>query len=120
MRFREPDDSKLPRVTLPLKASGHYYIVGWDGPTYWAVDGEGVFWEDNGHGFPLEPFVRYDLGLGSRKYKIEVIHSHPEIQDALVAAWGFKQPMPSWIRAALYHKWTPPAGFDATIYDPDL
>lgn len=41
--------------SFPLKGNGKILHLGWDIPTYWAIDKENQFWMSNGHGDCLMP-----------------------------------------------------------------
>ena len=47
--------------TAPLRYHGKLWHAGWDIPTRYAVDANGVPWMDNAHGHPLEQTTWHTL-----------------------------------------------------------
>lgn len=54
-------DSFASPAAFPLKAEGNLWHTGWDIPTRWAVDADGVTYMDNGHGHKLTPVTQTEL-----------------------------------------------------------
>lgn len=87
---------------LPLRERGAFRHEGWDIPTRWAIDANGVCWMDNAHGHPLG-IVKPQILLGGCEREGE----RRRLQKVL----GLPVDRPSWVKTALHYGWTPPEGW---------
>ncbi len=88
--------------TLPLKTRGSIEHRGWDIPTRYAIDADGVCWMDNAHGHPLSRTT------GDRL----IANAEDESRrNAIRSALGIEFPMPEWAQIAKRAGWTPPEGW---------
>lgn len=94
------DDFSTP-PSLPLKVRGNIRHLGWEIPTMWAVDAEGICWMNDGFGSPMKPCTSTDLLKMAEQDEV----SHGLIANAL----GIPH-VPAWQVKALAAGWRPPKG----------
>lgn len=88
--------------TLPLRERGEFHHEGWDIPTRWAIDGNGICWMDDAHG--------HALGRVSPRVLLAECSNEAE-KRRLQGVLGLPIDRPSWVLTALRYGWTPPEGW---------
>lgn len=106
----EPVHAALTLDPSAIRVQGEYWTEGWDIPTRWAVSTDGRCWMDSAHGG--------DLRMVPARTLLDDAYDAGQ-DEAIRQALGRKPSLPSWIRAALAHGWTPPGEFDREAYDVD-
>lgn len=86
----------------PNRLSGEYDRKGWDIPTKFVVDVDGVCWMNMAHGDPVQLTHCIEL--------IQDMESegHEELANKVRVAIGQQAEEPLWARTARQHGWTPP------------
>lgn len=95
--------------TLPIRAYGEIWSVGWDIPTRWAVDARGKTWVNDAHGGPMGRCIVEVL--------LSQANNDPESLKTIYEVLGKKPPMPEWAQVALSMGWTPPKEFNRAEFE---
>lgn len=91
----------LVAPTEPFKMNGKIWIHGWDIPLKFVVDAENICWINDAHGGPLEP-------CNSETLIAEAENDSEKLANEIRTVLGLENPVPSWMKQALAHGWTPP------------
>lgn len=96
---------------LPLRFSGSYATMGWDTPNYWTIDQKGQAWQDvGGHGGGLKRCTLEEM--------LEAMDPEAtDLRDDIRRTLGMKPVLPEWMKTAFSAGWTPPPGFDRSLYE---
>lgn len=96
----------------PLKAYGVIDHLGWDIPSYWAIDANGVVYANlTAHGRVMEKSSLSKVLRSARLGRADAAETM--IRKAL----NMKPAPPEWMRLALRFGWTPPPHFKKDEYD---
>lgn len=85
--------------TLPLRFYGELWHTGWDIPTIWAIDADGMAYMDNGHGHALQSVTAHTLIAACEE---------DEEKRRMQKRLGLPVDLPEWQRLAIANGWTPP------------